>query len=689
VEGTVATPETARRDLRPLFEPASIAVLGATDTPGKWGFWLAQNALRSSDRRAVYLVNRSGREMFGERSYPSLRELPGPAELVVVSVGAEQFEEAVDDSLAAGARAIVAITAGLGELGGDQLALEHRVVQRVRAAGAVLVGPNCLGIADTSTGVNLAFGDFAAGPVALVSQSGNLALELALVAEERGLGFSRFVSVGNQADLHVADLIEDLAAHDATRVIAVYAEDFGDGRGFVRAAMQAYQASKPVVLLTVGSSTAGARAARSHTGALVSGSVAVDAACRAGGMLRVSTPREMMDLAQGLLAPRQPRGRRVGVVGDGGGHVALAADLATEHGLELPMLSTALQQSIASTLPSNAAVANPVDLAGGGEQDFLNYSRAVTALARSGEVDSVILTGYFGGYSVEEASLARREAEVAADMAAGVSTTPATLVVQSMYPAASTLDPLRDEGVPIYGDTRSAAWVLSRLAHRTLPWNLPAPVERDGHGVGSGYFAARDVLARSGIPFVEAVEVADAAAAREAARRIGYPVVLKAMGAEHKSDAGAVWVGIQDEAALDAALADMHPRLKPLAYSVERMAPVPSGVELLIGARRDRSFGPIVLVGAGGVYAEVLNDVAVALSPVTESQAEVLIRSLRIAPVLMGARGGRPLDIAAAARATAALSRLAAARTAIAEIEVNPLLVLPAGAIALDARIVS
>ena len=689
MEGTLASPEVARRDLRPLFDPRSIAVLGATDKPGRWGFWLAQNALRSKDRRDVFLVNRSGREMFGERSYPSLSELPRPAELVVVSVGAEQFEEAVDEALAAGARAIVAITAGLGELGGEQLALENRVVQRVRAAGALLVGPNCLGVADTSTGVNLAFGEYAAGPLALVSQSGNLSLELALVAQERGLGFSRFVSVGNQADLHVAELIEDLSAHDATRVIAVYAEDFGDGRSFVRAALQAYQASKPVVLLTVGSSAAGARAARSHTGALVSGSVAVDAACRAGGMLRVSTPREMMDLAQGLLTERQPRGRRVGVVGDGGGHVALAADLTTEHGLDLPLLSRAVQDSIAATLPANAATANPVDLAGGGEQDFRNYSRAVVALARSGEVDSVILTGYFGGYSVEEPELARREADVAAEMAAGVAGTTTTLIVQSMYPAAPTLDVLRRDGVPIYGDTRAAAWVLSRLAFRSIPWNMPGAVERDGHGVGSGYFAARDLLARSGIPFVEAVEVPDPAAAREAAARLGYPIVLKAMGAEHKSDAGAVWVGIRNEAALDAALADMHPRLKPLAYSVERMAPVSSGIELLIGGRRDRSFGPIVLVGAGGIYAELVKDVAVALAPVTEAQAEVLIRSLRIAPVLMGVRGGKSLDVGAAARAIAALSRLAAARTAIAEIEINPLLVLREGALALDARIVS
>ncbi len=690
MEGTLTT--SAARDLRALFDPRSIAVLGATDTPGKWGFWLAQNALRSKDRRHVFLVNRSGRKLFGEQSYPSLADLPEPAELVVISIGADSFEQAVEDSLAAGARAIVAITAGLGELGGERLETERRVAERVRSAGAVLVGPNCLGLADTSTGVNLAYGAFVPGPVALVSQSGNLALELALVAAERGLGFSRFVSVGNQADLNVTELIADLAAHDETEVIAVYAEDFGDGREFVGATLAAHEAGKPVVLLTVGSSRAGARAARSHTGALVSTSVAVDAACRAGGVLRVSTPREIVELAQGLLARHQPRGRRVGVAGDGGGHVALAADLIAEYGLEMPVLSAGLSEQIGSTLPSNAATANPVDLAGGGEEDFFNYARTVELLAGSGEVDAVMLTGYFGGYSEDEPELARIEAEVAGAMASAARRSEATLVVQSMYPASPTLQALRTARVPIYGDTRAAAQVLSRLVNRQPPTGLPKGTSLP-HQAGEGqggvltYFEARKLLVAAGIEFIEAREAASPDTAREAAARFGYPVVLKALGATHKSDGGGVRLGISDPRELDEALGAMAARLAPESYSVERMAPLGSGIELLIGARHDHSFGPILLVGAGGLFAELLKDVAVALAPVTEDQAEALIRSLRIAPLLLGARGKTPLDVAAAARAAAALSRIAAEHPKLDEIEVNPLLVLPKGALALDARI--
>ena len=678
----------AARDLRPLFDPQSIAVLGATDTPGKWGFWLAQNALRSKDRRRVFLVNRSGREIFGERSYPSLRELPGPAELVLISVDAAAFEDAVTDSLAAGARALVAITAGLGELGGKHLALERRVAERVRQAGAILVGPNCLGIADTANGVNLAFGDFAPGPVALISQSGNLALELALIAKERGIGFSRFISVGNQADLDITELIDDLATHEATRVIAVYAEAFGDGREFARAALHAHEAGKPVVLLTVGSSGAAARAARSHTGALVSASVAVDAACRAAGILRVTTPREMLELAQGLLAPHQPRGRRVGIAGDGGGHVALAADLATGCGLELPVLSPALSKRIAAFLPSNAATANPVDLAGGGEEDFYNYARAVQELSGSGEVDSVMLTGYFGGYSTEEEVLARREAEVAASLAQTAARGPATLMVQTMYPASPTLDALRRAGVPIFGDTRSAALVLSRLAKRSQPWGMPDhPAPAAGHLEGAGYFASRRFLESAGISFVDAREVTGAAAAAEAAQAIGYPVVLKALGAQHKSNAGGVRVGIKDGSELSAALAGMQARLGVATYSVEHMAAFARSAELLVGVKWDHSFGPVLLIGLGGLLAEVLSDVAVALAPVSEVQAEALIRSLRVAPMLLeGGRGGSRLDVAGAAHVAALLSRVAAANAQLAEIEINPLLVGPESCVALDAR---
>jgi acyl-CoA synthetase (NDP forming) len=679
------------RDLTALFDPRSLAILGASAVPTKWGYWLARSALKGLKRRAVFLVNQRGQEILGQRTYRSLGDLPQPVDLVVITIPAAGFEQAVDEALAAGARAIVAITAGLGELGGEASAIERAVARKVRGAGAVLVGPNCLGLADTGTRLDLAYSEFAAGSIGLISQSGNLSLELALMATEAGVGFSRFVSVGNQADVDVTELIQAYSAHEQTRVIAIYAEDFRDGRDLAAAAARAVEAGKPVILLTVGSSKAGARAARSHTGAIVSASVAVDAACLASGMLRVSSPREMIELAQGLLMPNHPRGRRIGIVGDGGGHVALAADMVTERGLALPLLTDELAALVAATLPAGAPTRNPVDLAGGGEQDFLNYERTVRTLASSGEVDAVVLTGYFGGYSQESLDFARRETQVALGMAGAAEESERPLVVHTMYPASPAIRAMRSRHVPVYADIQSAVHVLARLAKRSEqpPSGVPAlPAPNVIEPALDGYFGARELMAAAGIPFVDAHQVSALADAKTAASGLGFPVALKALGSSHKSDRGGVELGIGSEEALEAVFMNMTSRLKPTAFSVERMASSTDGVELIIGVRRDPSFGPVVVVGMGGVYAEVLQDVAVALAPLTPVVAEELIRSLRGAPLLLGARGRPALDVAAAARAAVSLSQLAAERPDIAEMEINPLLIGRDGVLALDARIV-
>jgi acetate---CoA ligase (ADP-forming) len=679
------------RDLKPLFDPRSLAILGASSIPTKWGYWLARSALKGVTRRHVYLVNRGGKDILGQRTYPSLADVPHPVDLVVISIGAAGFEQAVDDALAAGARAIVAITAGLGETGRDGRAIERAVTERVRAAGALLVGPNCLGVADTVSKLDLASSEFGPGSIGLISQSGNLGIELALIATEAGVGFSRFVSVGNQADLDVTELIESYTSHDPTRVIAVYAEDFHDGRGLAEAAMRAHEAGKPVILLTVGSSKAGARAARSHTGAMVSASVAVDAACRASGMLRVNSPREMIELAQGLLMPNPPRGRRVGIVGDGGGHVALAADMVIQSGMTLPLLSDDVAGQLAATLPERAATRNPVDLAGGGEEDFRNFERTVRILAASGEVDAVLLTGYFGGYSQESLDFARRETQVAVGMANAVEESGRPLVVQTMYPASPSIRALRSRRVPVYADIESAVHVLARLAEHSsqTPWGVPAmPQPAPQAQTANGYFEARKLMASAGVPFVEARQVVKLAEARAGAKEIGYPVVLKALGSSHKSDLGGVKLGIESEAELTSAFRDMTRRLKPQAFSVEQMAVSAAGVELMIGIREDPSFGPVVIIGMGGVYAEVMQDVAVALAPITRKAAEELIRSLRGAPLLLGTRGHAPLDVAAVAQAVVALSAVGSERTDFAEMEINPLLVTRDGVLALDARVV-
>jgi acyl-CoA synthetase (NDP forming) len=678
------------RDLQPLFDPRSVAIVGASGDPLKWGYGLARGALKGAHRRDVYLVNRGGGEILGVAAHRSLAEVPEQPELVVVAVPERAFEETVDQALVAGAKAIVGITAGLGEAGPDGLAREQAIVARVRSAGAILLGPNCLGVFDASAELDVGWSELPRGSIGVISQSGNLALELALLAEDCGLGFSRFASLGNQADLDATELVEAFAADPATRVIALYVEDFRDGRRFASACEAAVDGNTPVLLVAAGRSDASVRAALSHTGALVSERVAVDAACRAAGIVQVATPRELVDTAQALLHRSRPKGRRLAVFGDGGGHGVIAADLADAAGFELPHLGDRLAGALRDALGPTAATGNPVDIAGGGEQDLGNFELVARLLLDSGEVDAALLTGYFGGYAAYGPEYEAEESLVARGMAEASSSSGRPLVVHTMYPTLATASTLRAESIPVYREIESAVESLARLARletepRTGVPELPSP----SPPVGSGdYFVARELLAESGVPFVPARRVATLDEALAAAAGFGFPVALKALGLLHKSDAGGVVLGIDSEEALAASFADLTTRLSPEAYSLERMAPLADGVELIVGARRDPRFGPIVLAGIGGLYAELLVDVAVALAPVDQDGARELLRSLRGAPLLLGARGRPALALDAAASALAALSSKAAAHPEIAEIEVNPLLVTEHEALGLDARLI-
>ncbi|MEV7579379.1 acetate--CoA ligase family protein [Streptomyces erythrochromogenes] len=688
------------RDLTPLFDPASVAVVGASDDPAKYGHAVASQALRAPGRRPVHLVNRRGGTVLGRTAATSLSAIGEPVELVVVSVPGAGFEAAVDEALACGAKAIVAITAGFAEAGPAGLARQRAVADRVRAAGAVLVGPNCLGIADNTTELYLASDRFAPGTVALLSQSGNLALELQLRGEPYGLGFSRFVSLGNQADVTLVDLVEDCARHRATSAIAVYAEDFGDGRAFAAAAAAA---GKPVVLLTAGRGSASARSAQSHTGALTTSADVVSAACRDAGVELVRTPREMTVVLAALAAGPRTAGRRTAVFTDGGGHGAVAADAAEDAGLDVPELGARTQARLRSVLWEQSSVGNPVDLAGMGEQRPLSYADTVGELLAGEEVDAVLMTGYFGGYAASDGGLgggadggsvlAEGETRAAKEIVAHLAAVSKPLVVQSMYPRSASCRVLAEAGVPVFSATEDAARALAAMTGR-------AAAARGGAGAvpplppaaaplrDPGYHAVRALLADAGVPFPAAREVTDEAGLLAAAAEFEGPYVLKALHLLHKSDAGGVALRLADRAALLAAYREMRARLGAPAHSVEAMADLTDGVELIVGVNRDPRFGPVAMVGLGGVLTETLRDVAFALAPVPAGRAEELLRGLRSAALLDGVRGRPALDVAAAAAVVERITAAAAAHPEIAELEVNPLLVRPDGALALDARAV-
>ncbi|MFD8227234.1 acetate--CoA ligase family protein [Streptomyces massasporeus] len=680
------------RDLSALFDPVSVAVVGASDDPAKYGHAIAAQALRADGRRPVHLVNRRGGTVLGRTAAPSLSALGEPVDLAVVSVPAAGFEDAVDEALRCGARAIVAITAGFAETGDAGRLRQQAVAERVRAAGAVMVGPNCLGIADNTTDLFLASDTFTPGGIALLSQSGNLALELQLRFRPHHLGFSRFVSLGNQADVTLVDLLADCARHEGTRAIAVYAEDFGDGRAFAEAAADA---GKPVVLLTAGRGDASARSAQSHTGALTTSADVVTAACRDAGVELVATPRELTVAVAASIGGRRAAGRRVAVLTDGGGPGVVAADAVEAAGLTVPELHEPTRRRLREALWEQSAVANPVDLAGMGEQDPGSYAETVAALLAAEEADAVLMTGYFGGYAAAGGGLggggtvlATGEQEAARLIAERHRATAKPLVVQSMYPDSPSCRTLAAAGIPVFAATEDAARALAATAPGApdtgvTPLPRPAPPLTE-----TGYLETRRALEEAGLVFPAAREIHDEAELLAAAAEFDGPYVLKALHLLHKSDAGGVALGLAGPAELLAAFREMHARLGAPSYSVEAMADLTDGIELIVGVNRDPRFGPVAMVGLGGILAEALRDVAFTLAPVTADRAATLLRGVRTATLLDGVRGKPPVDVGAAAKAVETITAFAAAHPEIAELEVNPLLVRPDGVLALDSRAV-
>ncbi|MFD4563067.1 acetate--CoA ligase family protein [Streptomyces sp. NPDC058467] len=671
--------------LSALFDPRSVAVVGASDNPAKWGYWLAKGALSGRDRRTVHLVNRRGGRLDGVPFRPDLAGLPEVPEHVVVAVPAPFVRPVVAEGLAAGARCFTVITSGSGT------ADEHALAELVTASGARLLGPNCMGIVDTTTRLRLSWGEFPEGAVGLVSQSGNLALEIGRLLARAGQGFSRFVSLGNQRDIDAADALESLIAHGPTRVIAAYVEDFRDGRRLARALAAAHAAGKPVLLLTVGRSPASAGAAASHTGALVSPYATVAAVCREAGALLLESAGELVDTAVCLLSGVTARGGagpfRVAVVGDSGGQGALAADAFTVRGLDMPELSERTRGEVTAVLPPGAGCRNPVDLAGAGEADLGTYARVARALLLGGDADAVVLTGYFGDYASADPAQTARECEVAGELADAARESGRALLVHTMARDTPALAVLRRRGVPVYERVEQAATALSGVARVTAPCGNPATTREAPYRVPDGtYETVRELLSSYGLAFPAARFVTTADEAVEAGHLVGYPLVLKAMGLAHKTEAGGVALGLGDADALRAAFRRMRAATGAERYAVEAMATPPYAHELIVGVRRDPAFGPVVLVGLGGVTAELLADTALALAPLSEARARALLSELRHAPLLSGWRGAPPVHPEAAAAAVCAVARAAAEHPELAELEVNPLLVHPGGAIALDAH---
>jgi len=585
------------------------------------------------------------------------------------------------EAIARGSRAFLTITAGLGQ---DETELSRLLHE----SGARMIGPNSLGMYDAAANLQLAWGNFTPGPLAIVSQSGQLGSEIAILAARAGIGVSRFYSVGNQLDVDAADLLESLVEDEHTTTVALYLESFTNGARTVSAMRELRRAGKHVLVLTTGASEGSQRLARSHTGSMTSALDVVDAACRAGGAQRVPTPGELVELARLLANTTLPHGRRVAIVSDSGGQGGIAADVAAAHGLNTPSFSAELQDRLRTLLPAGAAVANPVDLAGAGEADLDVYADLTELLAASGEVDAVLLSGYLGRYGEDTPEILETELAVVDRLGEQASRAHVPLVVHSMSAESAAVARMWEHHLPAFGTVDAAIGALARAAamheHRGRP---TGPHGVDSAAPRTGYWAARTFLASRGIRVPRAVLVYDPAEAAERSADLLAPLVLKAGWLEHKSEHGGIRVGLTSAGVVEA-FEEMHARLGPGEYVIEEQDTRPDVVELLIGARWDRDFGPTIAVGYGGVEAELWRDVCVELAPVDRGTATAMIDSLRSRPLLDGWRGRAAADTDALADLVVSVSEAIAAQSGISEIEINPVRLAADGALAVDALIV-
>ncbi len=681
-----------------VLRPNAVAVVGASARAGSVGGALLRNVLAGGFTGEVHAVSTRGGTLEGITAHRSVRDVPGELDLAVIAVPAAAVLGVARDCAAKGVRALVVVSAGFGETGAEGRERQRELLSVCRAGGMRLVGPNCLGVMNTdpAVGLNATFGPVQAprGRVAFMSQSGALGIAIVDAMKEEGIGLSSFVSVGNKADLSGNDLLAYWDRDAETDVILLYLESFGNPRRFSRVARDG-ASRKPIGAVKGGRAPGGARAAGSHTGALLAASDStVDALFAQAGVVRTETLGELFDVAGLLAAQPPPAGKRVGVVTNGGGLGILCADACEAAGLDVVPTPDAVQRALRAELPAAAAVANPIDLLFGASA--AQFALAVDELAASGAVDALIVL--YVPPLVTDAEAIAVAVRDAADRA------PIPVIAVFAMPQA----PEAVRSLPCFRFPEDAARALGRAARygawREAPTGLVPALDVDDAaaaaiiaralGRGAGWLAPAEISALLdcyGIAQPRQEFVADAKAAAAVARRWRQPIALKGVadGLVHRSDAGAVATGLSGEQTIEHAAATMTSRMRaaghePSGFLVQAMtAP---GVELLVGAVADPTFGPVVAVAAGGVTAELLGDTALRLTPLTDRDAHDVVRELHSFPLLDGYRGAPAADVAAVEQTLLRLSALVEAHHEIAEIECNPLIVSAEGAVAVDAR---
>ena len=669
-----------------FFDPGSVAVLGASNDPSKWGFWLSAGALTGAHRRRVHLINSRAASIQGQPTFAHLTELPEIPELLVISIPGPAVPPAVDEALAAGVRAFLIISARVPNA--------EDLAARIIAAGARLIGPNSLGLVDSANELLLAWGHFTPGSLAVVTQSGQLGTEIATLSARSGLGISRFASIGGQSDVRAAEILETLIDDPDTAQVVIYLESFTRGHALVQAMQALRAAGKPTMILTTGSSNAGARLAKSHTGSLTSAIDTVDAACRAAGAIRLSTPGEVVELAGFFASSWLPAARRIAIISDSGGQGAIAADTAEGFGLSVEVLDPATARKAAVHLPESGGVDNPIDLDGAGEKDLSVYSRLVDVLLDDESIDAVVLSGYLGCYGQDIPELLDTELAEVDRLGRIVNGHRKPLIVHSMSADSQAVAGLWECGIPSYASIEAAMRVLARAGfYASHAGRITEAHELSGAITpwSAGYSAARETMAAAGVPVPWAVTLGRGDELTEVIADSGLnpPFALKAGWLAHKTEVGGLALGLKDTTAVASAHADMVARLGEGEYVLEEMDSRDGVVEILVGGRQDENFGPIVMVGAGGTETELYGDTWLELAPVSHAEALEMISRLTCYRLLTGWRGRPAADLDGLAEVIVAVSRLIASNNEIAEIEINPVRVAESGALAVDALVVT
>lgn len=693
--------------LHRLFEPRAVAVVGASSNPAKVGNRICRQLVAEGYEGELVPVSLRPGEIAGFQARSSLRDIEGGVDVAVIATATEQVADALRDCVAAGVGFAIVHTAGFAETGPEGKALEDLLVGLAHEGGVRLMGPNCMQMYNATVGLNLIGTPFPSGRIGMISQSGNLVRAATEEFELAGLGFSSFVTVGNQADLKVHDYLDYLKDDPNTDVILVYVEGLAPGTGpaFLRTAREAAE-RKPVVLLKGGVTDAGSRSSVSHTGSLAGEARVFAAAMHQAGVLMIDRLDEMVPVVEALSRLPLPKGPKVAVVGGGGGHATLCADAVERAGLMVPVLSSETQGRLAEHLPPRAGIRNPIDFTGASEREIAVYAK-VPEIILEEDTDAALLYGLYAGYRTDLECPGNTYVDTSAMIVEMVRRLGKPAIMQTVYAQRDhpSLAVLRQGGVPVMASVEHAAAGLAALwryarARQRLARGDRRPKAEEGLLPDHFRRIARSrpqrnlteaesfrVLEGLGLKVVPHREAASRSEARDAAERLGYPVVVKALAPDliHKSDAGGVALDLRNATAVEEA----YERVTGAAAVKGTLiaSHLSDGRELITGAYRDQTFGPVIAFGLGGTAVEALDDVCLRVLPIDREEAADMLDSIR-GKGLLGPQRGKPgVDRDALVEIIMGVNRLMVCNPDVVEVDLNPVLAFAQGAFIADARI--